>query len=301
MIRVSTSMLYERSINSMLQKQAELGKTQLHISTGKRILSPSDDPSGSARLMDLNSTISRVEQHQKNADRARAHLEIEETALSSINNLLIRAQELAIKGNNDVYSADQKASMGQEVRHLLNEMLALANTKDSNGEYIFAGFKTGAAPFENLGGGQYAYRGDAGRRELQIAPNRLVTDGDNGLDVFMNIPTSTGGGRNAFETLDQLATELETDSSSGVYIDDVQLITDRMLEFRASVGGRLNNIEEQVDVNGHFLLTMETSRAEEEDLDYAKAISQFERELVALQAAQQSYVKIQGMSLFNYL
>lgn len=301
MLRVSTSMMYERSINSMLQKQGELALTQLHISTGKKILSPSDDPAASARIMDLNSTISRVEQYQKNASRAQSSLEIEEAALASVNTLLIRATELSIKGNNDVYSDDQKASMGSEVRHLLSELEALANTRGSNGEYIFAGYKAHEQPFENLGGGQYAYRGDAGNRELQIAPGRFITDGDNGLDVFMNIETSTGGGRNAFETLDQLATALETNVSTGVYIDDVKLVTNRMLEHRASVGGRLNSIDEQVDVNGHFLLTMETSRAEDTDLDYAKAISQFERELVALQAAQKSYVKIQGLSLFNYL
>ena len=188
-----------------------------------------------------------------------------------------------------------------EVTHLRDELLALANTRDSNKEYIFAGYQSHTRPFEDVGGSGYAYRGDSGRRYLQIASDRQVADGDNGLDVFMGISTSTGGIRNAFETFDQLSDALAVGASTSEYIDDVQLIMDQILRTRASVGGRLNNIDEQVDVNGHFLLTMQTSKSKEEDLDYAKAITQFEQQILALQAAQKSYARIQELSLFNFL
>ncbi|HIP53375.1 MAG TPA: flagellar hook-associated protein 3 [Chromatiales bacterium] len=301
MFRISTHMLFDRAISAMLDQQARVGKTQLHISTGKRILAPSDDPAGAARVLDLDRAVGMVEQFQTNADRAKSRLEYEETILNGVNNLLLRAHELGIQANNDVMSADQRKAIGAEVRHLAEELLSLANTKDANNEYVFAGYKADTRPFENLGGGQYAYRGDDGQRRIRISHDRQIADGDNGLRVFMNIPVSTGGARSAFETLDGMATALESGGKPEAYIDDVQLIMDRILTVRASIGGRLNNIDEQVDVNSNFLLTMEVERSKEEDLDYAKAISQFERQLVALQGAQKSYAQIQGLSLFNYL
>jgi flagellar hook-associated protein 3 FlgL len=63
----------------------------------------------------------------------------------------------------------------------------------------------------------------------------------------------------------------------------------------------LNAIDEQNEVNRDIELVLETHLSEEQDLDYTEAISRFERQMVALQAAQQAYVKVQGLSLFNYL
>ncbi len=301
MFRISTNMLYDRSINAMLDQQARVGETQLHISTGKRILAPSDDPAASARILDLDRSVATVEQFQSNAERAKSRLEYEETALRGVSNLLQRAHELAIQANNDVMSPDQRKAIGAEVRHLSEEMLSLANTRDSNDEYLFAGYKADKPPFENLGGGAYAYRGDAGQRQIRISHDRQIADGDTGLDVFMNIPVSTGGARSAFETLDGLASILEAGNRPEAYMDDIEKVMDRILGVRASVGGRLNNIDQQTDVNDSFLLTLKVGRSKEGDLDYAKAISRFERQLTALQAAQKSYVQIQGLSLFNFL
>ena len=76
---------------------------------------------------------------------------------------------------------------------------------------------------------------------------------------------------------------------------------DRALDTRAEVGARLNAIESQDNINEEALLRLETTKSGIEDLDYAEAISRFQQQLVALQAAQQSYTQIQGLSLFNYI
>jgi flagellar hook-associated protein 3 FlgL len=74
-----------------------------------------------------------------------------------------------------------------------------------------------------------------------------------------------------------------------------------VIEAKTSVGGRLNAIEEQKTVNEDLKLNLETHRSEEQDLDYTSAISRFEAQMTALQAAQQAFVKVKGLSLFNYL
>ncbi|QYZ65535.1 MAG: flagellar hook protein [Gammaproteobacteria bacterium (ex Lamellibrachia satsuma)] len=305
MLRISTNMLFDKGISSMLEQQTKLSNTQDQISSGKRILSPKDDPAGSAYLLDLKSSISKVDQYQDNADRARARLELEETVLASTGNILQRVHELAIQGQNDILTEDQRRDIATEVRLLNDELLSLANTKDSNGEYIFAGYNADQPPFSNPVDGTYAYSGDMGSRQLQIAADRRIQDRDNGFDVFMNLDTSTTPPlpvkRNLFETVHQIATGLEADSPNAALLDDIQIGQVHTTNVRATVGTRLNAIEEQSTVNEDFLLTMKTAQSEVEDLDMAEALSRYQQELLVLQAAQQSFVKLQGLSLFNYL
>ena len=112
---------------------------------------------------------------------------------------------------------------------------------------------------------------------------------------------ATTSKQSIFATLDQLATELENGNSVDRYISDVLLALENIITVHTSVGARLNTIDEQNEVNQDIELVLETHRSEEQDLDYTEAIARFERQMIALQAAQQAYVKVQGLSLFNYL
>jgi len=411
MSRISTLTISQRAIDAMLNQQAKVSNTQLQISTGRRVLNPADDPASASRILGLNQALETVQQYQSNIDRAQSRLETEEGILKSATNLLQRAGELAVQGNNDTLSRTDSRAIAVEVRQLLEQLYSMANTKESNGEYIFAGYQSGTAPFTNPAAGSYVYNGDLGERQIQISPDRRVADGDNGFGIFMNVETApfatfTGGDatdltviaagdikvdggngngplsigvipaaatvaeraqqltdavnsvsdrsgvraklnadgklelnlvggsgismvlaadagpksgltstatattvtaattsvpRNIFETLDQLATELENNQPVDRYIDDVHLALDGVISTRTSVGGRLNSIDEQQQVNADLELSLQNHKSAEEDLDFAEAIARFERQMTALQAAQQSYVKIKGLSLFNFL
>lgn len=84
-------------------------------------------------------------------------------------------------------------------------------------------------------------------------------------------------------------------------INDLDQAMEAILGAQTEVGGRLNTIESQVEVNDAFGFQLQKSISEVKDLDYISAISKFNLQLVAMQAAQQSYVRIQNLSLFNYL
>ena len=60
-------------------------------------------------------------------------------------------------------------------------------------------------------------------------------------------------------------------------------------------------LDNQRNANDVFSLVLKENRASLEDLDYAEAVSRFEQQMLALQASQQTFVKIEGLSLFNYL
>ncbi len=301
MSRMSTNLIFENGLNRMLETQSKLVKTQQQIATGRRVLSPQDDPAAAAYILGLRNTISTVEQYQDNSERVRARLELEETTLQGVTNLLPRIQELAVQGQNDALTAEQRNAIAEEVLLLRDQLFSLANTRDSNGEYIFAGFQGGSEPFVSVGAGSYSYRGDMGERSLQISNGRSIQDRNNGFDVFMNIDTSTGAKRNLFETVDQIAVGMQANNPDAVLIDDIQRAQDHLLQFRTSVGARLNSTSEQYEVNEDFLLTMQTAKSEAEDLDITEAVSRYERQLQALNAAQQSFIKLQGLSLFNFL
>jgi len=301
MDRISTAQLYERGINSMLERQLELSKTQTQISTGKRILSPKDDPAGAAYALSLKGVISQVEQYQDNADRVKARLDLQEATLQAVDNILPRIQELTVQGLSDTYSASDRQAIAEEMRKLNDELMALANTRDSNGEYIFAGFDANGVPFTNPADGVFTYEGDMGTRMLRISATRQIQDRENGYDVFMNIDTSTGGKRSLFETVHGIIAGMEADAPDATYLEDLRLAQTHNVAIRARGGASLNTVEEQILVNEDYVFTMKTTLSNTEDLDMAEAISRFELEKTALEAAQQTFNMVQNLSLFNYL
>ena len=300
-MRVATSQLQQNAVASMLDQQAQLNNTQQQISTGKRVLAPSDDPSASARILSLNQSISTTQQYLRNADTATSRLSLEDTALSGASDVLQRVRELAVQANNGTLNATDRANIAVEVRQLLAQLQGLANAKDASGEYLFAGFRANTQPFTDNGAGVYSYNGDQGQREVQIGPNRKVEVGDSGASVFVNLPVTAGGMQDIFTTLDQFATSLSANSVNQNIITDVDTALNSVLTARSKVGVRLNVIQDQTDTNNGYLVQMKGTLSGVQDVDYADATSRLNQQLLALQAAQQSYVKVQGLSLFNFL
>jgi flagellar hook-associated protein 3 FlgL len=299
-MRISTAQIFRQSVDAMLNRQKELSQTELQVASGKRILNPSDDPSATVRILDLKETQQRLLQFQRNADAATAKLDQEETALQGMENLLQRVRELAVQGNNDPLGAEGRSAVAAEILQHIDSFLQLANTQDANGEYVFAGFQSQTTPFSHDGVGNFSYHGDSGQRMLKIGESREVAVGDPG-SIFMDFAAAGGGTTNVGEVLYRLATNLEAGNGDPEALSDIDTALGSLLNLRAKVGARMNAIDDQKDANDAFDLAVTTVRSSLEDLDYAEAISRFNQQLTALQAAQQSFIKIQDMSLFNFM
>ncbi len=300
-MRISTYQIYQQGVNSMLTQQASLAKTQQQLSTGNNILSPGDDPAGATQVLKLTELIDVNAQYQRNADAAETRLLYEENVLSQAGDLLQRARELAVQGLNDVNSASDRRAISFEIRELLDELLQTANSKDSEGDYLFGGFRSSTEPFSHDGLGNFTYNGDQGQPVVQIGPSRRVATGDSGEAVFMRIDDGAGGVSDMFSVLYDLATGLEADAPSSNTLTRLDSAIESVLTTRASVGARLNSVENQRSTNDSFDELLQGNRSTLQDLDYASAVSRFERQTLALQASQQSFVKIAGLSLFNFL
>lgn len=191
-MRISTNQMQFRAVNSILDQQSNMSKTQMQLASGNRIVKPSDDPVASAAILGLNQSKAVTERYQLNGDAARARLEIEEGVLTSVTSQLHRVRELALQANNSPVTDNDRISIAKEVRQILEQMMGLANTTDNNNKYLFAGHQGNTTPFSQDASGNYIYNGDDGQRFIQVGPTRTIADSDAGSDVFMNIRNGNG-------------------------------------------------------------------------------------------------------------
>ncbi len=317
-MRVATSTAYSQGVTSMNTQNFKLNKTMLQLSTGKRIVTPQDDPVGAARVLGLNQAKSRTEQFQDNINTLKSSLQIEETALDGIVNTLQRVRELTIQANNDTYDATQRAVIALEIQEHFEAITAFANTTNGNGEFLFGGFNNRDVPFENVGGTVH-YNGDQGQQLLQISATRQVASGDNGFDTFMNLRGSDNGNiansnpMSVFAIVKELEIVLSSNAGSPTataesfhdsmsrIIGNIDVALGQIVDAQAAIGARLNAVESQENVNEDYLVQLATTLSDTQDLDYNEAISRLEQEQIGLQASQQTFTKIQGLSLFDFL
>ncbi|HHJ16204.1 MAG TPA: hypothetical protein ENJ80_05845 [Gammaproteobacteria bacterium] len=195
----------------------------------------------------------------------------------------------------------ERTAIASEVRQLAQEVLGLANRKDGNGQFMFAGYQVLTQPFSETAPGVISYAGDAGQRQIQVGPVRQIADGDSGQAVFMDIPDGGGGFESIFSILETLASDLEANTPNGASLDQLDRAMDQFLGFRATAGARLNALDSQQSINEVMLLQLEQTRSVVEDLDFAEASTRLSRESITLQAAQQAFIKVQNLNLFNFI
>ncbi|MCG5497234.1 flagellar hook-associated protein FlgL [Ectothiorhodospira variabilis] len=426
-MRISTSQIFQNGIDVIQRQQAEISRTQNQLGTGRRILSPSDDPSGSVQALQFESRIDQTKQFQRNGGLAEQRLRLTEVTLASVGDGLQRIRELSVKANNATETDETRRYIAGEMQQVLNSLVDLGNTRDANGEYLFAGYKSQTQPFV-MKDGEVEYQGDDKARQVDISPVRKMAVGDPGNQVFgdAGVPGALKDGNGTFTTfpdndpeenegsgvisagsvVDRKAWQEAVDAVSGelsysvTFADDgetftvkafdsndpgtalagdpfdtlptnepfksgeaiafngisfdikgtpnvddeftirpskpqslfagVQNIIDALqspvgtstapvnnainrglseldnalghvLDTRATVGARLNALENQDNLNRDQILQLETTISEIRDLDYAEAISRFNLQQVGLQAAQQSYTQVARLTLFDYI
>ena len=400
-MRMSTVQIFNQGVNSLLDRQADVTKTQEQLASGKRIMNASEDPAGTARTLDITSQLARIDAYQRNTVAVQSSLNLEESALDSVVNDLQRARELTIQANNASMTAQDRRAIAVELSAILESIIAAGNTQDASGEYIFAGFQSETRPFTQTSSGA-TYNGDDGQRFMQVSANVQIAATNSGSDVFMSAAagngsfdyrgsvnntgtatvTSTSAAANyvpetytlAFiqanptdpvtytvtgDTSGQVATGTYTEDGAITFangeirlkgtpangdtftissvprqdifttIKDLQSVLastsdttssrirvhneasrglinidnalEKILTVQADVGTRMRRAEMQTDTNEAFNYQLQETLSGLQDLDYAEAISRLNIQMLALQAAQQTFAKTQQMSLFNYL
>jgi flagellar hook-associated protein 3 FlgL len=207
MVRVSSQQAFMGSVGEMVDLNSQVLDTQAKISSGKEVLTAADDPLAASRISQLTQGIALREQYTKNLTTLEAALQAEEAALNNITESIQRVRELAVAAGNGSYSIEDRQSLAIEIDQRLEELVALANTKDASGEYIFAGFQGDTIPFVEVQDGTYVYQGDEGQRFIKADESTNVARNDNGKRIFFEVDS-------AQNTIFTYANPVNTDQTS---------------------------------------------------------------------------------------
>lgn len=310
-MRVSTSTSYEFGLAALNRQQAAQIRTLEQISSGRRILTPSENPANYVRALEVSQAESANAQHASNRQHALASLGMLEATFGDVTHLLQNAQQLAIYAGNGTLTDSGRQAIATELRGNFDEMLSLANRVDGNGQYLFSGFQSTTRPFADTGSG-VQYFGDDGQRLVQVSSSRQLAAAESGREVFERIPAAGGGYQSMFTTLSDLITLLETPvtdvagktalaSGLATAQTDLSSALDNVLRVHASVGTRMNEIDTLNDSGEELNIQYAQQLSELRDVDYAKAISELTQQQAYLEATQKAFLKVQGLSLFDYI
>jgi flagellar hook-associated protein 3 FlgL len=297
--------MFHSGISKITSLQSDQSKLQNQISTGKKFTTPAEDPVGAARALEVshhkevNNTYATVRK------TAISNLETVEASLTNVTNLLVSAQSTLVAAGNGAYSNKERANIATNLQNSLDALVGMANGKDVYGNYLYSGFKSDSPAFVATATGA-TYSGDSNVQLLQVDAQRQMEVSVSGDSVFQ------AGGNDVFATMRNIITLLNTPitdattqaaftSGLATAIDGMKASADTVLNVRASVGSRLNELD-SLDLAGQDRdLQYDSALLDIQDLDYASAISDFTRNETILEAAQKTFSATTQLSLFKYI
>ena len=190
-MRISTVGFQNDAVAQMQALESAIAKTQSELSTGLQIQNAADNPTGMAQVNELNVELSASQQYVTNGNAASANMKLEEQALTQATTVLQSAQDLAVQANNSSLSAAERQNIAAQLQQQLQELVGIANSTDSNGNYLFGGYASSAQPFAQAGNA-VSYVGADAVNQIQISANQRISAGDTGASVFMNNPAGNG-------------------------------------------------------------------------------------------------------------
>lgn len=412
-MRIATLQQFNTGLNGILDNQGGVNKTQQQISTGRRVLTPADDPIAATKILQLQQELALNDQYTRNMTAADNRLKLEEATLSSVTDNLERLKELTVQAGGGSLTITDRQAIAAEIYQLQEGLADLLNTKDAGGEYIFAGFKGSQMPFVKADNGRYEYQGDEGQRYLALSNSTNVATGDNGKALFVDVPAAKNTFTTQLNPLNKGTLQVnpgfvtDEEKYSEFYPDDLiitfnaesavdpkganftvrrasdnrivegmanvpysegssitaagvtlslngkaepgdqvlarstpkQSVTDTIFrlnaglntlgdnpidsetldiliedtlvnltnaqasvsEIRSNLGARLNVVENTRNLAADVKIVNQEVLSKLADVDYAEAVSRLAQQTFMLEAAQQSYVKISQLSLFNQI
>ncbi len=297
---ISTRVYNDIAMSTLNRITGDIQGIQQRIATGRNILKTSDNPAVGAKVSFTKDQKILLERYNSNIDRAQNRLSQAESAVGIGVNVLQRVYELGIQARNGTNNGGDRKVIAMEVRNLRDQMLSLANSRDTNGQYIFAGYKVDSKPFVDDENGDVVHMGDRGVHELQISDNQRISTSLDGADVFIRVPGDEAI-ESVFSTLDSMILSLENGEMEDEDIDRVNRALDHFSLQQTKLGSQMNRADLQREVNDKRLLLMNENISNLEDADIAKLVTELQAKLVSRNAAQQTFIKIAQDNLFNYI
>lgn len=190
-MRISTSSIYDSNVALLNQQQAKVFQTQQQIATGRRMVTPADDPAAAARALEVGQSDSMNAQYGTNRIAATNTLSSVDGILQNVSNLYQSMRSVVTAAGNTVLSNAERQAMASDLQGQLQELVGQANSTDGAGTYLFSGFQGNTMPFVQTAAG-VQYFGDDGQRLVQVSSSRQLATSDPGSDIFMRVKNGNG-------------------------------------------------------------------------------------------------------------
>ncbi len=294
-MRVTDNMFTSSFLRNVNNARARMSRLQDQISTGRRVLQPSDDAEAAERILRLKNSIARNDQFQKNVADGQAMLQATEQALSRFTDLLIDAKDIVTRARSGGRTSELR-TLADELDRLLTDAVQTANTR-FNGKYLFGGTQTTDPPFI-------------------LAPDRSsVTVNPNGITGTIEIPVNEGAlqvinidGQQAFQgaAIFQELIAIRDAMRGGTPPTAAQLdAIDGFMKYVSAQTGTAGHMLTSLDMQNEVLQKQADQLAAllsaDEDTDFAEASLLLKKEELMLDAALSAAARLLPRSLMDFL
>jgi len=305
-MKISSNQYYEVLTKQLAKQQESIGELQTQLATGKKTAVPSSDIESSLEGLSIKSVLQRQSAYETNLSYVKDRLTIEESVVTSFQDYVYRLKDLAITASSGTFSDEDIGFMKAEAEGVLEELISLSNSRDSQNSYLFSGTATNVQPFQKQADGSIAYKGNSAELNVQVDSGYEVQINSSGINLVGQVERITGGVSKNLDIfavtkdfIAALGTNTKTDISRS--IDEFDELGNQVGGQIANLGIRQNLLEERLEIIEEKKTVYEQLLSNIEDTDYSEAITSLSSDMLALEAAQNTFAKVTQMSLFNFL
>lgn len=292
-MRVTYNAIANSILKNLSNNLTMLEKLQSQLSSGKKIIKPSDDPVSTSRIMELRSTLNTNSQYNRNIDFLETELNVADKALQNLSSALSRIRSLAVRGSSDSLSQEDRDAIAGEVNQIIDYIVQIGNT-DIGGRYIFGGYKTTSAPLERIDD-TILYKGDNNTRQIEVSNSVIIEASPSGKSLFIDTEM--------FDTLISLKNALLNGNTAYInnLIGKIDSIIDKISSELSSLGARLNRVELTKDLSSEKSIRYTDLLSKQEDIEIEEVVLKLYAQQNIYQASLIAASRAIQPSLIDYL
>ena len=323
-MRVTENMNFDLSRDTLSKSRGKMARLQEQAASTRRLTTPSDDPVGATKVLEIRTDRMNAEQFITNAKLAENFLSNSEAALGEVGDLIVRAKEIALGQSSGASANPQtRIAVAEEVNHLYQQAVAAANRRIGD-RYLFGGYKTTQAPFDPQGN----YRGDDGQMMVEISRDVFLGMNIPGIEAFNTRPqvaralglspedgqmapgrgpASAGSPEpeniNLFDELQSLRIGLLSGNTELIQgsLDRFDQLHTQVTSARAMLGSRMQGLSSATQSQERQVVTGASLSSTLEDADMAQVMSDLAREETVFRGALASSQKLIQPTLLDFL
>lgn len=245
-MRVSSRMMSDRVLFNLTRATTRLLDLQTASSSGRRINKPSDDPLGIIDDLNFRFRLSDIAQFNSNISHCKSWLSYSDMALSSINDLIIDAKDIAIQLGNDTYDEAARIAGAEQINDIFIRLLDAANTQ-YQGKYIFGGSKIDLPPIISTTNG-IIYQGDYQDILIETDRNSFLKINSYGYEFMTSRVAVLGENFDLNPGLQPNLWLTELNNGAGVNFGAGHITINTLNgSFDVDLSGNINNIQQILD------------------------------------------------------